>query len=192
MRNVILSILLVCLLAGPVSAALFTLGESQLLSFDSPVYMDGFVEFDGATTDPVEYEMDMLGDVGLMGFVKRGYSMTVGATAEELGLTGGSYDGYQLFVANDNDDPWQVTLYVDGLESLASVNLLPGESGTLAWNFGEELTLAENTFIGLTLQSGISRTDYFHMSVSAVPVPAAVVIGMLGLGVAGLKLRKFV
>jgi len=34
-----------------------------------------------------------------------------------------------------------------------------------------------------------SYSDDFH--VSLVPVPAAVILGMLGLGAAGWKLRKF-
>ena len=192
MKRVFLSIVAICLLAGQASADLtsLTLDAADVLSFHGMYPDTANVQFWGATLDPVEYEADsMLGEVGFTGLVKKGYSITIGATAGELGLTGQSYNGFDLFLANDNDDPWMVTLFVQGLTSLTPVNLGPGTGQNFAWDFGQSIMLAADTFIGFKLESSISRTDVFH--VSAVPLPVGVVLGVLGLGVAGLKLRKF-
>ena len=37
-----------------------------------------------------------------------------------------------------------------------------------------------------------SITDTFHVSIAAAPIPAAALLGMLGLVTAGMKLRRFV
>ena len=46
------------------------------------------------------------------------------------------------------------------------------------------------TEFGFKLEyQGIHGSDNFRISV--VPVPAAVILGILGLGIAGIKLRKY-
>lgn len=73
------------------------------------------------------------------------------------------------------------------------------------YSFGQSQGDQSQSFLGITSLTGFTSVK-IHMSsdpggngvgiddlnYALVPVPAAVVIGMLGLGVAGLKLRKYV
>jgi len=113
------------------------------------------------------------------------------------------YDGITSYFQNDNDDNWTVDLFysdASGIYFSGPVTLAP--SGGSAYvtvpapgGLGS-LSLATITDMGFRI-SGVmdglggnpSSPDAFH--VSLVPVPAAVLLGMLGLGVAGWKLRKF-
>jgi len=190
MKRVLLSVLVICCMAGQASADMFTLDKSQAMSLDQPDVI-GYRELWEVTDDLVTYDADaMQGEVGYLGYLRKGWSMTISASAGDLGLDDQTYDGFKLFLANDNDDPWQVTLYVEGLASPSFTPLDPGTGDTLIWDFGTDITFDAATHIGFTIESGISRTDVFH--ISAVPTPVAVLLGMLGLGAAGLKLRKFV
>ncbi len=193
MKRVLLSVAVICLLAGQGWADMtLTLNKTQAMSLDGTVSAGGTGSFYGVTDNPLEYEADtMLGQVGYAGYLRRGSSMTISATAEKLGLTGQTFTSFELFLANDNDDPWQATLYVEGQTSPAFVSLIPGTSSTFVFNFSGPVELAADTDIGFIVQSSISRSDVFHMS-AVVPAPVAVVLGILGLGVAGLKLRRFV
>jgi hypothetical protein len=191
MKRVLFFALLVCLPAGQVSADMtLTFNKTQAMALGELSVSGGTGALWTVTDDPVVYEADtMLGEVGYIGLLMKGSSITIGATAGDLGLTG-AYTGFQLFLANDDDDPWQATLYVEGMTSPGFQTLTSGAGDTFVWDFGSSVTLAADTEIGFMIRSGIGRSDVFHMS--AVPAPVAVVLGMLGLGVAGLKLRKFV
>jgi hypothetical protein len=192
MKRVLVFVAVLCLLAGQAWADMtLTLNKAQAMSLGELTVSGGSGGLWMITDDPLAYEADtMLGKVGYAGPLQKGASITVGATAGDLELTG-SYTGFSLFLANDNDDPWQATLYIEGQASPAFVSLDPGTGSTFVWSFSEPVTLAEDTDIGFIVQSSASRSDVFHMS-AVVPAPVAVVLGMLGLGVAGLKLRKFV
>ena len=110
------------------------------------------------------------------------------------------YDTYELFVRNPNTDGtsfWATICYslvdVDGYIQLAWTEVDPGETVRLAldlfapWSYDE---------IGLGIRANIpgdmGQGTEFDVDIVPVPVPAAVLIGTLGLGVAGLKLRKYV
>jgi len=113
------------------------------------------------------------------------------------GLTG-TYDGFLLPVSNDDDQTWRYASYVEtsalGLKRSDWAQLGPGTQTNLIYT--DRLDFSTVTEIGILIQwkpsvNGDSASGDFHTSVVPVPVPAAVLLGMLGLGVAGMKLRKF-
>jgi hypothetical protein len=107
------------------------------------------------------------------------------------------YDGVISYIENDDEDTWSVQLYyiIDGTEYNSGdfVELVGGQSTYLAINdaFNTE-DIDEYGFRVMGIMTGKlgnpSQNDAFHISV--VPVPGAVLLGMLGLAVAGVKLRK--
>jgi len=120
------------------------------------------------------------------------------------GLTG--YDGMSLALSNDNQQIWEVALYgiadknvTDPYASptyitgFASLSALQTTFLTLDFSGNDISTLDEIGFIvqfnKATTGGGFSTADDFHVSV--VPAPAAVILGILGLCVAGIKLRKY-
>jgi len=218
MKRVLLSVLVVCLLAGQASADLFTLNhDAAMMLWEVSKEPDSTRSFLDLVTDNLDDygTVTMRGEVGYVGSlggVRNEFSwMRIGAngaTADVIGAALGTdptsdlsgYAGYSLYLANDNDDLWQVRLYVetsaDGSRETKWVTLATGSDAVLTLDFAG-LDLTEVTDIGFDiggLLSGSggnpSNPDWFH--VSAVPTPVAVLLGMLGLGVAGLKLRKFV
>jgi hypothetical protein len=58
---------------------------------------------------------------------------------------------------------------------------------TIQWSGSLRLDTREDNWFG----QGAYTTDASSVEAEVVPVPAAVLLGVLGLGVAGLKLRKF-
>ena len=117
------------------------------------------------------------------------------------GLSGLNYDGITAYFQNDNNSTWSVRLFFDigntrYWSTVAALDGFGGSTYLTAGNFGGTLDLSTITDIGFRVSaimdgSGTnpSSPDAFHISV--VPVPAAVLLGILGLGVAGLKLRKY-
>jgi hypothetical protein len=117
-------------------------------------------------------------------------------TGSTAGVTG-IFDAYRAYVANDNDDLIQVAAYIDTGSGIQYSPWSPLAKDTGAWRkvkLGSAVDFSTLTDIGIAIKydSAIagagSNPDAFHVSV--VPVPAAVLLGVLGLGVAGLKLRK--
>jgi len=117
------------------------------------------------------------------------------------GLTNKEYDGFLLPVSNDDDQTWRYKSYVETDDFFKTsdnwAQLGPGTQTNLIVTTGSLLDFSKVTKIGFLIQwkpsvNGGSASGDFHTSVVPVPVPAAVLLGMLGLGVAGLKLRKFV
>jgi len=113
-----------------------------------------------------------------------------------------SYDEYHLFLANDDNSDWSFRLFtIVGdtnpvtRESSAWTLLHPGEHTTLSLDLtGLDLTYVAGigVDIGGLLNNVLpnpSDPDVFHFSV--VSVPTAVILGLFGLGTAGLKLRKY-
>ena len=120
-------------------------------------------------------------------------------------LSGSGWDGIRSYVENDNQSIWGVQLFYDttlGLggevNSGAFVPLAPGASTYLtvdALGGDGTLNLDDVLLIGIRVQGNMvggdypSSSDTFHVSV--VPVPGAVLLGILGLGAVGIKLRKY-
>ena len=192
MKRVLLVAMAIGVLAGQASADMttFTLNKSQALLLDE-LSVTGIGTLLEVTDSLSVYENDtMLGQVGYYGFLTKASEMTIGATAEDLGLAGQSYDGFELWLANDNDDNWEVALYVEGQGTSAFTALAPQTSSTLTLDFGSLFALNETTDLGFIVRN-TTKGDAFHIS-AVVPTPVAVLLGLLGLGTAGLKLRKYV
>jgi len=86
------------------------------------------------------------------------------------------YDGFELPIANDNDDEWRYQAYVTA-EAGTAYSTVTGIGLELQWD--------------RLLNEGASGDDY---NVSVVPVPGTLLLVMLGLvatGVTGVKLRRF-
>jgi hypothetical protein len=172
------------------------------------------------TDDPAEYDSTagMRGVVGYVGLLDAAKSpkdawMRIGANATTtpkdagdvigavLGghthdLTG--YGTYNLFLANDDNSDWWVRLFIDTgsdpVRESGSKLLHPGDTTTLSLDL-TGLGLSHVTAIGFDIGGLLNNVvpnpsdpDFFH--VSAVPVPAGVLLGFLGLSAAGLGLRK--
>jgi len=117
-------------------------------------------------------------------------------------LSGTGYTGITSYVQNDNNSTWSVELWyeIDSFRYTSGFVPLDGHGGS-AWLttqavVGLDLSMIDD--IGFTISAYMdgkgmnpSSPDAFHISVVPVPVPAAVILGMLGLGVAGIKLRKY-
>jgi len=125
-------------------------------------------------------------------------------TAPTNSLVG--FDGYELAVFNDNNSTWWVNIYMNtGYTTLGEANnwydngwtaVAPGSSTTLTLDFADVANLNHVTNIGFQIGGRMasgdagdpSNPDMFHISI--VPVPGAVLLGVLGLSVAGARLRK--
>lgn len=124
-----------------------------------------------------------------------------------LGLTGSS-DGISSYFENDNDNLYSVQLfYVDG--SISSGGVITGSEYNSSWvelagyggsailtvdNVGMDLSTMD--YLGFRVLAEINKGtgyptqgDSFHISMT--PIPTAVILGILGLGVVGIKLRKY-
>lgn len=108
------------------------------------------------------------------------------------------YDGITSYFENDDDDIWSVQMFyiIDGTEYNSGEFVeLAGGAHTYLTIMGAVETddIDEYGFRVMGIMTGKdgnpSQGDAFHISV--VPVPGAVLLGMLGLAAAGVKLRKF-
>jgi hypothetical protein len=124
-----------------------------------------------------------------------------------LGLSGSS-DGITSYFQNDNDNFYSLQLFaVNG--SIDADGTITGTEYAGNWEelagYGDStyltidalgLDLSTIDFIGFRIQAHIgagpgypTQGDVFHISMT--PVPTAVILSVLGLGVVGLKLRKY-
>jgi hypothetical protein len=219
MKKYILICIVVGLIAGQASAATFELNKTtakyfqqvSLLSSSDNGNLGLVIDKSPGTiwyTDGSlgsAYGHAMQGAVGFVGTLGDGpdpgppdfATMLIGTNYSGSTVSvSGTYDKYQAFIANDNDDPWTVAVYLDdgsGLQFGTWQTLTPGTSAWSTLNLGSAVDFSTLTDIGIAIRGDFStgspsNPDIFHVSV--VPVPAAVLLGILGLGVAGLKLRK--
>jgi hypothetical protein len=112
------------------------------------------------------------------------------------GLTG-LYDGFSLPISNDDNQNWRYQAYVTiGSTTYTSdwAQLTPDQTRTLVVDTGTDTDFSAVTGIGFEVEwkpsiNGYSASDDFHTSV--VPVPGAVLLGLIGLSAAGVRLRRF-
>jgi len=168
---------------------------------DSTVTPDYGIGVYGAT-HPMYYNVGFVGDLtdntgsslgGPDGFA----SVLIGAAGTPALATINSLSGtlttFTMPISNDNDDFWEYKLYVQTATNTYETAWIPLSSGSqLTLSVGAGVPFSSITDIGFGIQLNVASqgatSDDFHTSV--VPVPAAVLLGVLGLGVAGLKLRK--
>ena len=115
-------------------------------------------------------------------------------------ITPGTYDGFSAYIANDSRYSWQYQLYASGVvgttptvkESGVWTTLVPGAHQVLEFTFGDMMVkqVGFDVRANYGLLSAPGSGDSFQTSV--VPVPPAVLLGFLGLGLAGVKLRRYV
>jgi len=149
------------------------------------------------------YGDGMSGSVGLRGtledlvFGAPFPSLDIGAAANTNGVVTSlnaldSFDSLGLHIANDDDDTWEYKLYADiggsSYRSPAWTSLAQDTDTHLTLSFGAALAFSGLKDIGFQIRAA-QDTDVFHASV--IPVCGAILLGMLGLGAVGLKLRKY-
>ena len=175
--------------------------------YDSPtnkVYGPGPAEF-GLMSGVVGFFGGLTGDVGAPTYGGDA-QLKIYDAAPVLTTDGVAYGGITSYFQNDNQSKWSVQLYyvdlTDGgvrTSAWAELTGLGGHTFVTAFASGATaLDLGNITEIGVRIlgenmgnptdATYPSYSDDFHFSV--VPVPGAILLGMLGLSVAGLKLRK--
>jgi len=212
MKRVLLLVLVVGLLAGQAFGALYyTLDTTTAMKFTAGDMLNTLTPVDTGSLELVTTSFDdygadtMLGKVGYIGSLwdkqDADNIATIRIHLPQPGNAGlsGSYDGLRAFLANDDDDPWGVRVFVKttlggGSEFYSGTftTLLSGQSAWLTTE-GSKFDFANVTDLGFDVRGTFgsnspSNPDYFH--ISAVPVPAGVLLGFLGLTAAGLGLRK--
>jgi len=128
-------------------------------------------------------------------FVSTGIGLDAGGPAGELSIDGqlSARTGNQAILVGS--DPWKF----EGTSQLGSIgNGADGVANTLTlnnWDSWDSANLVSLHFVapGMSLDTffGDNRTGGGDVDFNVVPVPTAVLLGMLGLGVAGVKLRRF-
>ena len=125
---------------------------------------------------------------------------TGGPTYLPLGLSG-TFDGFKLPISNDdNNDTWRYQAYVTVGDTLTPTyvsgwsTLASGTETDLLVSFNSNIDFATVTGIGFNIEwqpslNGGDLSDEYHTSV--VPLPTAVLLGILGLGAVGIKLRRY-
>jgi len=214
MKRFLLLSMIIGLFAGQASAAMYTMDVATAAQLDAVSFSDaGNMFYIGynpgllvdriAYADP-SYGADMEYAVGFAGRL-----LITGAGQQfasvNIGLDGatplaGTYDGFFLPLSNDDQQTWEYKLYVNttGPDFLSPTwtSLAGGTTANMVLPFGGNVNFNTLTDIGFIVQfnkattgRGTNDSDDFHVSV--VPVPAAVLLGVLGLAVAGWKLRRF-
>jgi hypothetical protein len=144
---------------------------------------DGY--FDNPTAD--YGDTPMLLQVGFAGHIQLNHVMFIGKSGNLSG-----FDSFGINIANDNDDSYRYHAWVsfDNLATKvqgAPVSVLPNHHQSfVSVNI---VGTAPVTNFGFDVELLGDPSDDFHTSV--VPVPAALLLGFLGLGAAGVKLRRF-
>ena len=108
-----------------------------------------------------------------------------GSSYDYLGLMWGSMDSYNRI---DFYEGTELVGFITG----SDVTRNGASGGQEEW----ENNAYVNIFTGFTFDNIVIESESYafeldNLAVAVVPVPAAVLLGMLGLGVAGIKLRKY-
>ena len=216
MKHILLFALVVGVLAGQASAAPYVMDKTTAAGLLDVTWSDATTPSDnilkyvgynpGTLADRIagaslSYNETMLYEIGFSGNLTDNtgdltawVNIGLANSPTELATVPGSFDSFSLAISNDNNQGWQYKLYVQSNKSyLESFIWTPIGADSVDYltldltGFDFGTSLVDIGFI-VKLPTG-TLDDTFHTSV--VPVPAAVILGILGLGVAGIKLRKY-
>ena len=202
MKHILLFTLLIGLFVGAASADMYVL-DTDLAQYFEDIPHGGPLDHLDLVIDNIknggtiryttgaysDYSYDMALEIGFVGLIQQDNILRIGTT--DVGGIGSSYDSYGAWASNDNEDPIGLRLYaIDD----AGVHYSDDEFVTMTVGLTTFLDIGGVDFstlseIGFEIKGLIGGLDQFH--VSFVPVPAAVILGILGLGIAGIKLRKY-
>jgi len=148
----------------------------------APLNLYSLPQYNGATPMMGQVGFATEGSAGQQTLIGTTNSMPAGTTAFALGFR------------NDDDDTWGVRLYVKDASttyysSSSPVVLASGAGKGISWSLPVALANVKGWGFELSYQ-GNDPPDISHMSV--VPLPGAVLLGLLGLSAAGIRLRRFV
>jgi hypothetical protein len=196
MKRILLAVLVVGVLAGQAFGGMYVLDQPTALTFGLLSNSDSGAFPAMGTLDaktPTLTGVDFIGQLGDGSDLDQTANVELGKD----GLSLAGYTGFTTTLVNNDDDPWTVQLFAQG-DTLV-------KSGTQFLNSGQSVTLAVATTGTITkigfsvtgLFTGIlgdspSNPDFYSIETAQVPVPGAVLLGFLGLGAAGIKLRRFV
>lgn len=209
----ILSLIILVISALPASADMYEMDRdtAALLTVQSHSDAEGthttyYVGYNpGAPGDLIlgsgHYAAEMNYAVGFYGNLQTDYQEDIASVYWGLGpnhgLTG-EYEGFILPISNDNQQVWEFMAYVvtdAGTFRSNPVVSLTGQQTTTTLALNQAFDFADVLDIGFIVQfnkattgEGTNSSDDYHVSV--VPVPAAMLLGLLGLGTAGMRLRR--
>jgi hypothetical protein len=216
-RNILLAILAVGLFAGQAFADMWEVDKDTALLFTDYVVTQGSLSnslsvYDSPTSKYFGTGPDMYGPMsGQVGFYGGLAGDAIPGTAimeiffeGALGLDGAGYDGISCYFQNDDQSIWSFQLFyvtaegehasawaeLGGLGGSKVLTASAGAPGGLDLEDIEKIGFrVMGTDMGGASQGHPSYSDDFHVSI--VPVPGAILLGLLGLGAAGVKLRRF-
>jgi len=180
------------LYGGPV----FTLSQTDLLSLSEVYDSPSGQSLVRVTTDSIAYNSDssvLAGDVGFVGDLTGTPSSMAEIWLGNSGADLTGYDAYQLKLFNDNDDTWNVRLFVWPDDTDPGSAVFSGGWVPLAKGHGATLTVDVST-LGTVDSMGFAvgslREDRFHISASPIPAPGALLLASMGMGLVGYLRRR--
>jgi hypothetical protein len=198
MKRILLLSVMVGLFAGQASAAMYELDAPTALTFTKQAGSAGDITtLDLVTDDITVYNIPMELEVGYQGRLEDGQSgdRTAWIKIGTTGLSLSGYDGFTTALANDDNSRYYYQLYaVDTVGEQISGYESAGVGGVRGLSVATTGDISE---IGFYVSANFWPDDPFGPSspdtfrVSAVPVPGAVLLGILGLTAAGVRLRRF-